>query len=67
LRSLAASIHRQRDQIGPALLGHEVGRQRHLGDIEFLVPQHAPEGVLVAQQQDVEVDPFGPHPPVEQR
>ena len=46
---------------------HGVGGQRHLGDVEFAVAQHAKERLLDMQVKAVEIDAFGAHAAVGKR
>ena len=46
---------------------HRVRRQRHLGHVEFAVPQHAEERLLDVELEILEVDAVGPHAAVGER
>ena len=46
---------------GSLVLRHQVGPHGHLGGVEILVAQHAPEGFLHAERQVGQVDPFHGH------
>jgi hypothetical protein len=46
---------------------HEVGAQREFGRVEFLIAQHAPEGLLDAERQIVKLHAFDRHPAVLER
>ncbi len=46
---------------------HRVRRQRHLGDVEFAVPQHPEERLLDVQVEVVEIDAVGTHGSVRER
>ena len=44
-----------------------VGRERHLGDVELAVPEHAKERLFHRQVEVVEIDALDLHPSVRQR
>lgn len=60
--------HRDRDKrpLGPRER-NRVGRERHLGDVELAVAQHAKEGLLDRQVAADQVDSVGLHAAVEER